>query len=173
MRRHGIDPKPHIPWAFIFKGPPGTGKTSTARKVGRLYYDMGLLSTDEVIVASVTDLVGKYTGQTGLKVINMLETGLGKVLLIDEAYRLAGDGSNISPSTFHREAVGELVNAMTKPRYAGNMIIILAGYTMEMEFLLRNNQGLRSRIPTHIMLPSMDSKFCLLHLKQEIRKLKI
>ncbi|KAK2007330.1 P-loop containing nucleoside triphosphate hydrolase protein [Colletotrichum eremochloae] len=167
MRLHDIDPKPHIPWSFIFKGPPGTGKTTTARKVGRLYYDMSLLSTDEVLACSVTDLVGDHQGETGPKVLNALETGLGKVLFIDEAYRLA-DGSN-----FHMEAVGELVDAMTRPRYKNNMVIILAGYTAEMEFLLRTNPGLRSRFPTQVDFPRMSPHACFQHLKHQVQKLKI
>ncbi|KAI1387940.1 P-loop containing nucleoside triphosphate hydrolase protein [Hypoxylon trugodes] len=170
MRRHDIDPRPHIPWAFIFKGPPGTGKTSTARKIGRLYYDMGLLSTDEVVICSVTDLIGECMGQTGPKVISNLELGLGKVLFIDEAYRLIGTGSK---GGYHSEAVGELVDAMTKPRYAGNMVVILAGYTEEMEYLLRMNQGLRSRFATHVAFPHMDPHSCLVHLRNEVQKLNI
>ncbi|PCD34774.1 hypothetical protein AU210_007371 [Fusarium oxysporum f. sp. radicis-cucumerinum] len=141
MRRYGLDPKPHIPWAFVFKGPPGTGKTSTARKVGKLFYDIGFLSSDEVVTCSVTNLTGELSGHTGPKVINQFELGLGKVLFIDEAYRLIGD-------SFHKEAIGELVDVMTKPRYAHNMVVILAGYSDEMEELLMLNPGLRSRFPT-------------------------
>lgn len=167
MRLHDIDPKPHIPWAFIFKGPPGTGKTTTARKVGRLYYDMGLLSTDEVVTCSVSDLIGEHVGCTGPQVINTLETGLGKVLFIDEAYRLAGG------TTFHMEAVGELVDAMTQPRYNKNMVVILAGYTVEMEFLLRTNPGLRSRFPEQIVFPPMTPRACFEHLRNQTQKLKV
>lgn len=167
MRLNGLDPKPHIPWAFIFKGPPGTGKTSTARKVGRLYYDMGLLSTDEVVTCSVTDLVGEACGQTGPKVLNTLETGLGKVLFVDEAYRLAGG------TAFHVEAIGELVDAMTQPRYSKNMVVILAGYTDEMDSLLRNNPGLRSRFPEQVVFPSMTPRACFEHLRHEVQKLNI
>ncbi|KAK2478877.1 hypothetical protein H9L39_08251 [Fusarium oxysporum f. sp. albedinis] len=141
MRRYGLDPKPHIPWAFVFKGPPGTGKTSTARKVGKLFYDIGFLSSDEVVTCSVTNLTGELSGHTGPKVINQFELGLGKVLFIDEAYRLIGD-------SFHKEAIGELVDVMTKPRYAHNIVVILAGYSDEMEELLMLNPGLRSRFPT-------------------------
>ncbi|KAF4992624.1 hypothetical protein FGRMN_7025 [Fusarium graminum] len=154
MRRCGVDPKPHIPWAFVFQGPPGTGKTTTARKVGKLFYDMGFLSSDEVVTCSVTDLIGEYCGQTGPKVINQFELGLGKVLFIDEAYRLCGD-------KFHNEAVGELVDAMTKPKYAHNMIVILAGYGKEMDALLSANPGLRSRFPTILNFPHMTSEQCL------------
>ncbi|RKK82176.1 hypothetical protein BFJ71_g15360 [Fusarium oxysporum] len=136
MRRYGLDPKLHIPWAFVFKGPPGTGKTSTARKVGKLFYDIGFLSSDEVVTCSVTNLTEELSGHTGPKVINQFELGLGKVLFIDEAYRLIGD-------SFHKEAIGELVDVMTKPRYAHNMVVILAGYSDEMEELLMLNPGLR------------------------------
>jgi len=134
---------------------------------------MGFLSTDEVISCSAASLVGISSGQTGAKVINQLEKGLGKVLFIDEAYRLASDPLNISSINFKADAVGELVDAMTKPRYAGNMIIILAGYTEDMELLLSSNQGLRSRFPTIVDFPHMDSYSCLLLLKQELDKAKI
>ena len=67
----------------------GTGKTTTARKMGKVFYDMGFLATAEVVNCSVTDLVGQYIGQTGPKTKALLEKGLGKVLFIDEAYRLA------------------------------------------------------------------------------------
>ncbi|KAJ3962451.1 hypothetical protein N0V92_000828 [Colletotrichum tropicale] len=173
MRLHDIDPKPHIPWAFIFKGPPGTGKTSTARKIGRLYYDMGLLSTDEVVTCSVTDIVGEYVGQTGPKVLNTLETGLGKVLFIDEAYRLAMGTNGTSGSSFHTEAVGELVDAMTQPRYRNNMVVILAGYTREMDCLMHTNPGLRSRFPEQITFEPMPPHACLQYLRNQLHKLKI
>ncbi|CAH0055480.1 unnamed protein product [Clonostachys solani] len=166
MRRYNIDPRPHIPWAFVFKGPPGTGKTSTARKVGKLFYDMGLISSDEVITCSVTDIIGEYLGQTGPKVISHFEMGLGKVLFIDEAYRLTGD-------KFHKEAVDEIVDAMTKPRYVGNMVVILAGYGEEMEKLMQTNPGLRSRFPTHITFPNLTPAHCLQLLRQSLAKLQI
>ncbi|CAG9984232.1 unnamed protein product [Clonostachys byssicola] len=166
MRRYNIDPRPHIPWAFVFKGPPGTGKTSTARKVGKLFYDMGLISSGEVITCSVTDIVGEYLGQTGPKVISHFEMGLGKVLFIDEAYRLTGD-------KFHKEAVNEIVDAMTKPRYVGNMVVILAGYGDEMEKLMQTNPGLRSRFPTHITFPNLTPAHCLQLLRQTLARLQI
>ncbi|VUC31534.1 unnamed protein product [Clonostachys rosea] len=166
MRRYNIDPRPHIPWAFVFKGPPGTGKTSTARKVGKLFYDMGLISSDEVITCSVTDIIGEYLGQTGPKVISQFEMGLGKVLFIDEAYRLTAD-------KFHKEAVDEIVDAMTKPRYVGNMVVILAGYGDEMEKLMQTNPGLRSRFPTHVTFPNLTPAHCLQLLRQTLAKLRI
>ncbi|WKT45181.1 CbxX/CfxQ [Fusarium oxysporum f. sp. vasinfectum] len=167
MRRYGLDPKPHIPWAFVFKGPPGTGKTgSTARKVGKLFYDIGFLSSDEVVTCSVTNLTGEFLGHTGPKVINQFKLGLGKVLFIDEAYRLIGD-------SFHKEAIGELVDVMTKPRYAHNMVDILAGYSNEMEELLMVNPGLRSRFPTVLEFPQMAPEECLKLLDKLLSKLNI
>ncbi|KAF4452058.1 nfx1-type zinc finger-containing protein 1 protein [Fusarium austroafricanum] len=167
MRRFGIDPKPHIPSAFVFKGPPGTGKTSAAKKVGTIFYDLGFLSSDEVVVCSVTDLVGQYTGQTGPKVRKLFNRGLGKVLFIDEAYRLNTDDS------FHEDAVGEIVDIMTRPKYAGNMVVILAGYDDDMEKLLQANSGMRSRFPTVVQFTSMKPEDCLQHLIQCLAKLDI
>jgi len=65
MKTQGMDPRTQIPMNFVFKGPPGTGKTSTARKMGQVYFDMGFLSSPEVVECSASDLVGQYVGQTG------------------------------------------------------------------------------------------------------------
>lgn len=92
----------------------GTGKTTTARKFGQVYYDLGFLSQVEVVECSATDLIGQYVGETGPKTIKQLERGLGKVLFIDEAYRL-GEGS------FAQEAINELVDTVTKPQFAGKL----------------------------------------------------
>ncbi|EHK99805.1 putative protein cfxQ like protein [Glarea lozoyensis 74030] len=127
MRLHNIDPRPHIPFTYIFSGPPGTGKTTTARKIGQIFYDMGFLAAPDVLECSVSDLVAEYQGQTGPKVIDLLESALGKVLFVDEAYRLAARGA------FTEEAVSELVDCVTKPRYAGKIVIILAGYAEDMQ----------------------------------------
>lgn len=145
---------------------------STARKVGQLFYDMGFLSSAEVMTCSATDLIGEYQGHTGPKVISQFEAALGKVLFIDEAYRLtAGHGGG--SSNFVQEAIGELVDAMTKPRYSGKMIVILAGYTEEMEYLMRSNPGLRSRFPTHVVFPCLQPQQCMQLLRQELSKLAI
>ncbi|KAK6715262.1 hypothetical protein SNK04_006198 [Fusarium graminearum] len=166
MRRCGVDPKSFIPWTFIFSGPLGTGKTTTARKVGRLFYDMGFISSSTVVTCSVTNLIGRYIGHTGPKVIDQFERGLGKVLFIDEAYRLVGD-------SFHQDAVGEIVDAMTNPQYAHNMVIILAGYSTEIETLLEANPGLRSRFRTIINFPHMSPEHCLHLLSKLLAKVNI
>ncbi|KAH7349934.1 P-loop containing nucleoside triphosphate hydrolase protein [Plectosphaerella cucumerina] len=159
MKRRGVDPRAEMPWNFIFEGPPGTGKTSTARKLGQLYFDLCLLSTDEVVECSVSDLLD----MSGLKVVNMLERSLGKVLFIDEAYRLEG-------TTAGALITGELVDAVTKERYARNLVIVLAGYSKEMNSLLSTNPGLRSRFPERIRFPTLRSTGCKSLLEQELRR---
>jgi SpoVK/Ycf46/Vps4 family AAA+-type ATPase len=158
LRRRGRDPRDIVPFTFLFKGPPGTGKTHTARIVGQIFYDMGFLSTAEVIECSASHLIGQYMGQTAPKVIDMFERALGKVLFIDEAYRLAGGAGSLGGTqTYESEAVGELVDCMTKKRYLKKMVIVLAGYDKDMDSLIQVNAGLRGRFATEIVFPPMDA----------------
>ncbi|KAJ5544147.1 P-loop containing nucleoside triphosphate hydrolase protein [Penicillium frequentans] len=154
LRKLNMDPREEVPFNFLFRGPPGTGKTSTARKMGQIYYDMGLLSSAEVIEASATDLMGQYVGQTGPKTQKLLETALGKVLFIDEAYRLA-DGK------FGQEAMGELVDNITKPAFFHKLIIILAGYDDQLNELMAINPGLTSRFPESLPFYALSSGSCI------------
>ncbi|KAM5494308.1 hypothetical protein MaudMau93_000324 [Microsporum audouinii] len=166
MRAQGLDPRGNIPMNFIFKGPPGTGKTTTARKFGQIYYDLGFLSQVEVVECSSADLIGQYIGHTGPKTIKQLERGLGKVLFIDEAYRL-GQGQ------FAQEAIDELVDNITKPKFAGKLIIILAGYDNDMNNLLRVNEGLSSRFADEIVFPSLSPKHCLQLLEDMLKQSQV
>lgn len=143
----------------------GTGKTSTARKMGQVYYDMGLLASNEVIEASATELVGQYVGHTGPKTQKMLERGLGKVLFIDEAYRLA-------EGHFAKEAMDELVDCITKPRFARKLIIILAGYDADMNHLMSLNSGLTSRFPECLQFGSLSPKDCVRLLSELLERNK-
>ncbi|KFA80339.1 hypothetical protein S40288_08438 [Stachybotrys chartarum IBT 40288] len=154
MKAIGMDVKDDIPFNFIFRGPPGTGKTTTARKMGRVYYDMGFLAKDEVVECSATDLIGQFVGQTGPKVLGIMDKALGRVLFIDEAYRLAG-------GHFAKEAIDELVDSVTKERYKGKLIIILAGYEKDINQLLTINPGLTSRFPETIDFAPLDSAECV------------
>lgn len=128
-----------------------------------MYYDLGFLSQIEVVECSATDLIGQYIGQTGPKTIKQLERGLGKVFCIDEAYRL-GHGQ------FAQEAIDELVDNITKPRFAGKMVIILAGYDNDMNNLLRVNEGLSSRFADEISFPPLSPMHCRFY-TQPIRSL--
>lgn len=131
-----------------------------------MYYDLGFLSHVEVVECSATDLIGQYVGQTGPKTIKQLERGLGKVLFVDEAYRLA-------EGMFAQEAVNELVDTMTKPKFAGKLVIILAGYDNDMNKLLRMNEGLSSRFADEITFPSLNPEYCIQLLSSILEQNKI
>lgn len=115
---------------------------------------MGFLATAEVIECSATDLIGQYIGQTGPKVQQQLDKALGKILFIDEAYRL-GEGH------FSKEAMDEIVDATTKEKYAKKMIIILAGYEEDINRLMRSNPGLTSRFPEEVNFRSLSPHECV------------
>ncbi|RYP86635.1 hypothetical protein DL769_000703 [Monosporascus sp. CRB-8-3] len=155
MKTLDMDPKENIPFNFLFRGPPGTGKTTTAKKMGKVFYDMGFLATAEVVECSATDLIGQYVGQTGPKVQQLLEKALGKVLFIDEAYRLA-DGH------FANDAVNELVDSVTKEKFQKRLIIILAGYESDINHLMSVNEGLTSRFPEVINFRSLGPGECMI-----------
>ncbi|EPE34203.1 P-loop containing nucleoside triphosphate hydrolase [Glarea lozoyensis ATCC 20868] len=153
MKNLDLDAKENIPFNFLFRGPPGTGKTTTARKMGKVFYDMGFLATAELIDVSATDLIGQYVGQTGPKVQQLLDKALGKVLFVDEAYRL-GEGH------FAKEAMDELVDCTTKTKYHKKLVIILAGYEKDINSLMSTNPGLTSRFPEVINFRGLTPVEC-------------
>ncbi|KAK7937255.1 ATPase [Apiospora aurea] len=155
MKELDMDPRESIPFNFLFKGPPGTGKTTTARKMGKVFYDMGFLSTAEVVETSSSDLVAQFVGQTGPNVKKMFDRALGKVLFIDEAYRLA-------EGNFAQEAIDEIVDCVTKEAYYKKLIIILAGYEKDIDRLTSVNEGLSSRFPEAIMFRSLNPEECVM-----------
>jgi len=125
----------------IFIGNPGTGKTTVAKMMGRLYKKMGLLSKGHVYEVDRTDLVGEYIGQTAPKVKDAIEMARGGVLFIDEAYALAR--STEDSKDFGREVVEILVKELSNG--PGDLAVIAAGYPKEMKTFLDSNPGLRSR----------------------------
>ncbi|MDK7492216.1 AAA family ATPase [Bacillus paranthracis] len=131
---------------MIFTGNPGTGKTTVARVVAELLYHLGILSSNKVIEVDRSGLVAGYVGQTAIKTKEVIQSALGGVLFIDEAYALAKDVN--TSHGFGKEAIDTLLKAMEDHRE--DLIVILAGYTDEMEGFLNTNPGLRSRIPNRI-----------------------
>ncbi|KAL5421066.1 hypothetical protein PMIN04_005913 [Paraphaeosphaeria minitans] len=163
LQSMGLDPRNEIPFNFLFKGPPGTGKTTAAQKMGKVFYDMGFLAHAKVEECSATDLIGSYIGHTGPKVQKQLEKALGKVLLIDEAYRLA-------EGQFAVEAMDELVDCLTKPKFAGKLITILAGYDQDIDRLMSSNPGLTSRFSETIYFAHLDPPTCIVLLTKDLQK---
>ncbi|KIJ57325.1 hypothetical protein M422DRAFT_73113 [Sphaerobolus stellatus SS14] len=161
LKDRGMDARNEVPTTFVFKGPPGTGKTTTARKMGQVFYDMGFLSSTEVIECSASDLVGEYVGHTGPKTKKLFEKALGRVLFIDEAYRLR-------EGHFAQEAIDELVGILTQDRYRGKLLVILAGYDQEINDLLATNPGLSSRFPEELTFHSMNPLQCLQILRKKL-----
>jgi len=136
---------------FVFLGPPGTGKTSVARVVAKIFYAFGLLDTPTVIEAQRADLVGEYLGATAIKTNGLVDQALGGVLFIDEAYSLVNDSEG-QGDRFGHEAVQALLKRAEDDRT--EFIIILAGYEKQMETFLASNPGLNSRFGLRVKFPS-------------------
>lgn len=136
---------------MLFKGNPGTGKTTVARKLGTLFHEMKVLSKGHLIEAERADLVGEYIGHTAQKTRDLLKKASGGILFIDEAYSLGRGGEK----DFGKEAIDTLVKAMEDQQH--DFILILAGYPKEMDRFLKLNPGLPSRFPVVISFPDYSA----------------
>ncbi|HDX9580419.1 stage V sporulation protein K [Bacillus cytotoxicus] len=126
---------------MLFKGNPGTGKTTVARMIGKLLFEMNVLSKGHLVEAERADLVGEYIGHTAQKTRDLIRKSMGGILFIDEAYSLARGGEK----DFGKEAIDTLVKHMEDKQHA--FVLILAGYSREMNHFLSLNPGLQSRFP--------------------------
>ena len=127
---------------MIFLGNPGTGKTTVARIIAGMLYNLKYIKQNKLIEVSSKDLVAEYVGQTAPKTMSVIEKAMGGVLFIDEAYSLAtGNGQG---SSYNEEAIATLIQAMEN--YRNNLVVIFAGYTKEMQGFLNANSGIASRI---------------------------
>ncbi|WP_294489851.1 AAA family ATPase [uncultured Ruminococcus sp.] len=158
--RASVGDSPCIHMQFV--GKPGTGKTTVARILGKLLKENGVLKEGRFFEHSGRDLVGSYIGQTAPKTAQMCRDAYGSVLFIDEAYSLYVKADDTKD--FGREALTTLIAEMENHR--NDMVVILAGYTDDMEELMKGNAGLRDRIPYKIEFPDYTrEQLCKIFLK--------
>lgn len=131
---------------LVFTGNPGTGKTTVARILAKLYNQIGILSKGQLVEVDRSGLVAGYVGQTALKTQEQIQNALGGVLFIDEAYTLAAKNED-----FGQEAIDTILKAMEDHR--DDLIVIVAGYTEPMEVFINSNPGLKSRFNKYIEFP--------------------
>ena len=152
-RRRGLNTSQKVIFHCIFTGNPGTGKTSVAKKLGKIYRSLGLLSRGDVIAVDRTRLVGRYIGETEENMKTILEEARGNVLFIDEAYTLydgAGDRKD-----FGARVIDSLLTVLSQPD--PDMLIIFAGYLKEMDAMLNTNPGLMGRFPYKYQFKDYDA----------------
>ena len=152
LREENDLPVPPMSFHMVFLGNPGTGKTTVARLISGLYAAIGVLSKGQLIEVDRSGLVAGYVGQTALKTQEVIQSALGGVLFIDEAYSLSSGGEN----DFGREAIETLLKAMEDHR--DDLVVIVAGYTGPMEGFITSNPGLESRFNRYFYFPDYDGK---------------
>lgn len=150
MREENGLPVPPMSLHMVFTGNPGTGKTTVARLVSGLYASIGVLSKGQLVEVDRSGLVAGYVGQTALKTQQVIDSALGGVLFIDEAYSLASGGEN----DFGREAIDTLLKAMEDHR--DELVVIAAGYDEPMEGFIGSNPGLESRFNRYFHFPDYN-----------------
>lgn len=141
---------PEVSYHLVFTGNPGTGKTTVARILAGIFHDLGVLKKGHLVETDRSGLVAEYVGQTAVKTNKIIDKALDGVLFIDEAYSLIAQGED-----FGQEAVATLLKRMEDDR--DRLIVILAGYTEEMEEFINSNPGLRSRFNRYIFFPDYSA----------------
>ncbi len=149
---------------MIYKGNPGTGKTTVARLMGKMLHMLGFLSKGHLVEVERADLVGEYIGQTAQKTKEQIKNAIGGIMFIDEAYSLSRGGEK----DFGRESIDVLVKSMEDNKH--NFILVLAGYPKEMDYFLRTNPGLESRLPIKLFFSDYTINELMLIAKQMLDK---
>ena len=144
---------PKLSYHLVFTGSPGTGKTTVARIVARIYKDLGILQKGHTVETDRSGLVAEYVGQTAVKTNAIVDSALNGVLFIDEAYALVPENSQ---NDYGQEAISTLLKRMEDDR--DRLVVIIAGYTNEMKRFIDSNPGLQSRFNRYIDFPDYSAK---------------
>lgn len=143
--------QPSMSLHLVFSGNPGTGKTTVARLLSKIYNKIGILSKGHLVETDRSGLVGGYVGQTAIKTQDVIKSAMGGILFIDEAYSLATSSEN----DYGKEAIDTILKAMEDNR--DDLIVIVAGYTQLMDNFLHSNPGLESRFNKFIEFKDYDA----------------
>lgn len=164
LRREHDLPTTDMSLHMVFSGNPGTGKTTVARIMSRIYHSLDILSKGQLVEVDRSGLVAGYVGQTALKTQKVIEKAMGGVLFIDEAYALNGKSEN----DFGQEAIDTILKAMEDHR--DNLVVIVAGYTELMDRFIHSNPGLESRFNRFLMFEDYTPEQMVAIFKMQCKK---
>ena len=164
LRRENDLPTTDMSLHMVFSGNPGTGKTTVARIMSRIYHSLDILSKGQLVEVDRSGLVAGYVGQTALKTQKVIEKAMGGVLFIDEAYALNGKSEN----DFGQEAIDTILKAMEDHR--DDLVVIVAGYTELMDRFIHSNPGLESRFNRFLMFEDYTPEQMVAIFKMQCKK---